>query len=220
MWHLVIKDIKANKKPLVQMTLFSVLYTLFSLYQAESAWMLIILAFVAVIVSIAMVSVRELVGIKEVLWCSLPSKRKEIVIAKYLSSVLIITGGIILFLFLTLTLDMIIPAETFKFADAFNLRVLGTFSLACTFFLVCLFPPYFRLRNAAGVWLPFFLILFIIIRIFIYIKDLMKENGQNFAEFIASQCTASNCLILIGVTVTLAVFSIYLSIRFYEKAEF
>ena len=219
MWHLVIKDIKANKKPLVQMTLFSVLYTLFSLYQAESAWMLIILAFVAVIVSIAMVSVREIIGIKEVLWCSLPSKRKEIVIAKYLSSVFITACGILLFLFLTFSLDMIIPAETFKFADAFNFRVLGAFSLACVFFLTLLFPPYFRLRNAAGVWLPFFLILFIIIRIFIYIKNLMRENGQNFAEFIESQGTPLNCLILIGLTAALAVFSIYLSIRFYEKAE-
>ena len=218
MKELVIKDLKVSFRQTLVFVLFSSLVLLFPYY--TGGWLTIYaLSGLYVTITAARLTLLERQSRREVLICSLPVSRKQVVGARYISIVITAILTMIIHLGVILLAEIIFPANEEILGFIFDGHLFITYLIVIFCFISILQYTVFAVGSfrgaAAAVW--FAAIAFDLV--FIFLIFLARKAGINIIE-IARQLNIYLYLAAAGVSaMIMIIFSKILAVRAFKLID-
>jgi len=218
MWHLILKDIRANKKQFMTSCCFYLpwLAIMFQFFEGTIFMYQGFLLLTAFVFTIFGMEKRRLV---EILTNSLPVKRSHIVLARYLVSFLFVGAGILVFSLFALILNCLLPGAKTTLLQLHNPGNIFTYTFTFTLVISYMFPFIFRLGFAKGGGIGL-----LITALFFYIIPVTKNdsllNGIDAMTRLAGYSNSPGFYPLINLAIVILItISIMISTAIYKKVD-
>ncbi|MGI6706559.1 MAG: ABC-2 transporter permease [Clostridia bacterium] len=219
MYHLILKDLLLQKKT-VAISLVYIIFFIFALQQVGPvAYVTAIMGFSYMLVVTACAHEDKSNG--DTLMNSLPIRRSQVVLAKYLSVYIYMALGTIAYvLFIALIRNTGIAVTT----HPITLENFITALITVTLMMGIYFPIFFKLGYIKSRFLPFILFSALYTGMSALGQLMEKNRHKPWAEgiyrFLTSQSDTTAPLMLLAGVLILALISYGLSLHFYRNREF
>ena len=216
MISLIIKDLKANQSPVMSFMLGNLVFAAIVFY--FWTYDVFILHGIGIIsVSIARLSALEQQNRKEMLWASMPVKRIQIVLSRYLSSFVIVTAGMMLWLSAAVIFNRIFPAAVTDFTQLANFINLLIPVFLVTVYIALFLPTFFKFDTYKALFTFAIVILIVMATMGIALQRAFRSNDTDIYNIINrmgfESVTVFTGLLMAAVTGL----SVLVSIWFYNK---
>ena len=212
---LVIKDFRANLFPILNFFLINSLGGM--LIFCFFSWDAYYFHCVAItIITIARLNALEMKDRKEALWTSIPAKRGDIVLSRYVSSYIIVIAGLVLWYLAANLWNVIFTNPGTDFEQLKSVYHLISSVFMFSLFISMFIPAVFKINSypmLIGSAATFMILTFTVSEIFLTDEFSINNALNNYG--------AANLLLILAVLILLMItVSILLSRRFYSFKEF
>ena len=216
MISLIIKDLKANQSPVLSFMLGNLVFAGIVYYFWKFDVFVLhgtgIIAF-----SITSLSAHERLNNKEMLWCSMPVKRKQIVISRYLSSLVIVIVGLIFWFLAAVIFNMIFSNAASDFKQITYVNNFWMPVILIAVFISLLLPVIFRIKSYAAHYISALVTFITAVTMGIAVQRSFHSDKSYFFDLVSRTGFFSLAVLAVAAILVLTGLSVLVSIWFYNK---